>query len=255
MYRPILVLKTQKHPCVIESFRYENGDAYGFSCGMYELGIDGYQRSGSISNFDQKGLFLSELRLSSGVLDMKYNYSHSNLIVGSSDSSVGLFDFVENELTPNCLTNVDPSNGLILSVARSNHGMERSDDLIVMCSTQSSSLHQFELPTGLVPIASVNEAHKLHGYPVPAWTVSMNPHSSYLLASGGDDNLLKWWDLRDFTSAVAVSTGHAAGVTAIAWHPHREHVVATGSYDECVHLWDCRQPNKSLATIQTGKIC
>ena len=60
------------------------------------------------------------------------------------------------------------------------------------------------------------------------------------IASGGDDHLLKIWDLRNFQEGqpVAVFKHHTAPITSVEWHPKDFSVLATSGDDHQIALWD-----------------
>merc|ERR1719189_1479151 len=60
------------------------------------------------------------------------------------------------------------------------------------------------------------------------------------LASGGDDNMLKIWDLRSFDKGepVAVFKHHTQPVTSVEWHPKDFSVLASSGADNQIALWD-----------------
>lgn len=78
-------------------------------------------------------------------------------------------------------------------------------------------------------------AHKLRGgVPTEAWISFYRKGARYsdaeFVVSGGDEGMMKGWDLRSCggsgASPAFVSKHHRAGVTAGQWHPHREHIFA-----------------------------
>lgn len=56
------------------------------------------------------------------------------------------------------------------------------------------------------------------------------------LASGGDDGLVKLWDVRVGRQLQELSD-HTAAVLAVEFHPH-EFLLASGSADRTVNFWD-----------------
>eukprot|EP00601_Ochromonadales_sp_CCMP2298_P013308 CAMPEP_0173244560 /NCGR_PEP_ID=MMETSP1142-20121109/16171_1 /TAXON_ID=483371 /ORGANISM="non described non described, Strain CCMP2298" /LENGTH=142 /DNA_ID=CAMNT_0014176369 /DNA_START=229 /DNA_END=653 /DNA_ORIENTATION=- len=122
---------------------------------------------------------------------------------------------------------------------------------------------------------------------MPAWIVAFDPHTGGQLVSGGDDCVLKLWDVSGVTvsqtrhvekgeggvggvggegggdgedadeddeevvqAPLAVNRKHEAGVTAAQWHPTLPSVFATGSYDGFVRVWGgLAQP---LLEVDTG---
>ncbi|XP_036394101.1 glutamate-rich WD repeat-containing protein 1 [Megalops cyprinoides] len=69
--------------------------------------------------------------------------------------------------------------------------------------------------------------------------ISWNRSEPFLL-SGGDDGLLKVWDLRQFRSGRAVATfkQHSAPVTSVEWNPLDSSIFAASGADDVVSQWD-----------------
>lgn len=81
---------------------------------------------------------------------------------------------------------------------------------------------------------SANEAHSSD-----INVISWNRTEPFIL-SGGDDGLLKVWDLRQFQSGrpVASFKQHSAPVTSVEWHPVDSSVFAASGADDVVSQWD-----------------
>ncbi|KAA0703105.1 Glutamate-rich WD repeat-containing protein 1 [Triplophysa tibetana] len=81
---------------------------------------------------------------------------------------------------------------------------------------------------------SANEAHSSD-----INVISWNPTEPFLL-SGGDDGLLKVWDLRQFQSGrpVASFKQHSGPVTSVEWSPIDSSVFAASGADDVVSQWD-----------------
>ncbi|XP_056141687.1 glutamate-rich WD repeat-containing protein 1 [Lampris incognitus] len=81
---------------------------------------------------------------------------------------------------------------------------------------------------------SANEAHSSD-----VNVISWNSSEPFLL-SGGDDGLLKVWDLRQFKSGrpVANFKQHSAPVTSVEWNPVDSSVFAASGADDVVSQWD-----------------
>eukprot|EP00934_Nitzschia_sp_Nitz4_P001525 Nitzschia sp. Nitz4//scaffold16_size188269//14552//16093//NITZ4_001767-RA/size188269-processed-gene-0.38-mRNA-1//-1//CDS//3329538443//1525//frame0 len=82
-----------------------------------------------------------------------------------------------------------------------------------------------------------------------------------VLASGGNDNLLCFWDAS--TSAALVTeprfrmTDHQAAVKSLAWSPHERNLLASGggTADRCIKFWNS-QTGALLNSIDTGsQVC
>ncbi|KAL6489561.1 hypothetical protein MHYP_G00033020 [Metynnis hypsauchen] len=81
---------------------------------------------------------------------------------------------------------------------------------------------------------SANEAHS-----ADVNVISWNRTEPFLL-SGGDDGLLKVWDLRQFQSGRAVASfkQHGAPITSVEWNPVDSSVFAAAGADDVVSQWD-----------------
>lgn len=67
----------------------------------------------------------------------------------------------------------------------------------------------------------------------------VHPIDEYILASAGQDNTARLWNLKTGTAVAVLSgqEGHLDAVSALAWHPSG-YYLASGSMDTTVKLWD-----------------
>nr|UOP57028.1 putative wd repeat-containing protein slp1 [Thecaphora frezii] len=75
---------------------------------------------------------------------------------------------------------------------------------------------------------------------------------SALMATGGNDNVVKVWDRRTSVPKMR-KENHQAAVKALAWCPHNLSMLATGggTSDRKIHVWNTTQNSRTL-TIQTS---
>ncbi len=77
-------------------------------------------------------------------------------------------------------------------------------------------------------------------------TVKFSPVNNSLVASAGDDNTIKLWNLRNDT--VTTFTGHSDQVNAVAFSPNGQ-LLASGGDDWTFKLWNIRQQHH-IATLE-----
>jgi len=73
------------------------------------------------------------------------------------------------------------------------------------------------------------------------------------LASGGNDNLVNIWDIRNSSIPMFTKTAHNAAVKAISWCPEQPSLLATGGGSACkkIHFWNSNTGVR-VNTIETG---
>lgn len=236
-----------------------------FVCGTYQLieGITGSDtlkssennsRIGSIILFKYDSAKKSVTKLqtiyTAAVTDMKwYNASGESLLaVTGSSGKIDLYSFIENNgtyklenlsslnvCTPNLSLSLDWARTEALKVAISDSGGCVS---VVDCSENGCGF-------------SLHQKWKAHNF--DAWITAFDCWNKSVVYSGGDDCLLKSWDIRtQCHKPIFVNKSHTMGVCAIQGSSLSEHVFTTGSYDEQVYVWDMRSMAKPLASCDLG---
>lgn len=86
-----------------------------------------------------------------------------------------------------------------------------------------------------VPSGTV-ESFKAHRYGVT--DIDYNPNKPYVLATGGQDGLVKFFDLRSAKSPLLVARGgHSHYVTNVKYNPFHDQLVISTGTDSVVNLW------------------
>lgn len=224
--------------------------------------------------FDQTSA-ISATICESGVLDMKVV---KNIVcVALSTGGLVLYKVVNAFNLELHASTCEPDEGLFLSIDVDNKLLDTCWEVAtkIAVSTQLGSILIYEyIPSQhdenviLRKTGQISGAHSMFGEVMPAWIVFFDPHSKCRLISGGDDCVMKMWNLLTEaesstvadtflqiyeTPAASNRKAHTAGVTSGQWHPHFRHLFASGSYDEHVRIWDGRDFSRPLLDIYTGK--
>ncbi|KAI9632499.1 WD40-repeat-containing domain protein, partial [Dioszegia hungarica] len=120
-----------------------------------------------------------------------------------------------------------------------------SNDLITSLSSGHLT-HLTPTPTGYVSTSSW-QAHAYEPW-IAAWDV-WDPNRVW---SGGDDCVLKVWDVRMLEIPAGRCKDFEAGVTTIASSPYNEYLLAVGSYDANLRLFDSRSLKSPVRIIPTA---
>lgn len=86
-----------------------------------------------------------------------------------------------------------------------------------------------------VPSGTV-ESFRAHRYGVTA--IDYNPNKPYVLATGGQDGLVKFWDMRSAKTPLLVARGgHSHYVCNVKYNPFHDQLVVSTGTDSVVDLW------------------
>ena len=86
--------------------------------------------------------------------------------------------------------------------------------------------------------------------------IDWNPNDPFIL-SGGDDGVVKVWDLRNFgglSDPVAVFKHHSGAVTSVEWHKDNSTVFASSGEDHQVALWDLALERDAEAAVEDSQL-
>lgn len=76
-------------------------------------------------------------------------------------------------------------------------------------------------------------AHKGHVY-----SLDFSNHSEMLLISGGEDQEVALWDLRNISKRLHTFSGHDGLVGKVQWSTHDKDLFMSSSNDSRVVIWD-----------------
>lgn len=253
---------TTLHPCCIEKLHSNK-----YCCGSYELDETTGHRNGQLDVFHNNHI-VNSFSMNNGILDLKAmsNVDHatenSRIITAESSGSISIYEL--SSVALESVTSAKSEHGLTLSVDWCSYYPSHEDSVFVSSYQDSAiSIHRLT-PTGLVLECEEVNSHVMMSEPQPVWFVSFKTilydstdSFSNVFLSGGDDCVLRIWDLRTGSQlssncVQAVKNHHQAGVTCGNWHPGHEHVLVTGSYDEHVRIYDDRHWKKPLYDIHAG---
>jgi WD40 repeat protein len=68
--------------------------------------------------------------------------------------------------------------------------------------------------------------------------LAFNPFNEFLLATGGSDQTVALWDLRNLKQRLHAFEGHQSGVYQVSWAPFNETILGSCSADRRVNVWD-----------------
>ena len=189
----------------------------------------------------------------SGVLDMKFNPQCVGkdhvLAIALSDGYLSLqpldiYSDAEHMWGSDERILVVDESTICLSVDWSNQMIADSDPLVAV-SLSNGQMSICGHRDGSLEVLQKWNAHTLPYTTIPAevWITSFDPQDKNTVFSGGDDGIMKLWDLRlQGTSSrpVATCSEFEAGVTSMCWNKGDPSYITVGSYDGHVRLFDKR---------------
>lgn len=103
---------------------------------------------------------------------------------------------------------------------------------------------------------STSEIFKIKAHRMEICGLKVNPFDEHQLASGGNDNLCKLYDLRKL-KCFHTFQEHCAAVRAIAWSPYTQGMLVTGggSGDQNLCVWNTRTFEKQQKKNLFSQIC
>lgn len=97
---------------------------------------------------------------------------------------------------------------------------------------------------------------KVQAHSHEACQVSWSPDGK-MLASGGNDDVVRIWDVTKWASPRFTFSEHKAAVKAIAWNPHDHSMIVTGggATDKSIKFWNARVGITKKSVNTSAQVC
>ncbi|WKX98194.1 hypothetical protein Q1695_013682 [Nippostrongylus brasiliensis] len=200
----------------------------------YQLEDSG-ERKGSIYILSHNLEIGQCIRTPAGVF--RFDFLEPSIIIAAvADGSLFTTSINETE----CSDTISVCEDVLLDVATV------PESNVVSCTDKSGRVHLVDVVPGKVVTSW--DAHVLPytNSGCEVWTCAMREN---LLCTGGEDGILKIWDLRSH-SFVQQCRRFDAGVTFTSWI--QSHSILTGSYDQHIRLFDVRNTKEPLIYVKTN---
>jgi len=207
------------------------------SIGLYRI-IHQYQNS-------QFKVTQTQVISCNGVLDMKWSSSAKGDILAVADSSGNciLYDYKKDNVQVSKTVCIDQS---VLALSLDWVKTPMPEKIIVSLSNGELALIQVH-DERMEPL-NIWKAHCFE-----AWITAADFTDENIIYSGGDDCLLKLWDVRQgFCKPTSVSKHFSMGVCSIQSMWCNSNLFSAGSYDENVVIWDKRNMRRCISETKTG---
>ncbi|KAI6203523.1 hypothetical protein M3Y94_00566900 [Aphelenchoides besseyi] len=81
-------------------------------------------------------------------------------------------------------------------------------------------------------------AHSIEAHKAEVMSLSFNPYSEFILATGSADKTLAIWDLRNLKLKLHSLEWHKNKFSQVQWSPHNERILASSGTDRHLYIWD-----------------
>ncbi|RHY39581.1 hypothetical protein DYB34_004771 [Aphanomyces astaci] len=109
------------------------------------------------------------------------------------------------------------------------------DESIVTWDVRSGKYVAFHRPVHVILGRIAHKVHQAHFQCTR--DIDYNPNKPYYMASGGDDGLVKFWDIRKPKAALLTLPSHSHWVWCVKYNRFHDQLVLSSSSDSSVNLW------------------
>lgn len=213
---------------------YEESDEKNYLIvSTYQLLENSLSRKGSIYFIDKSYTVIDSLKMSAGIFRFEFAFDKSYLIASLTNGYICKLDLHNRTTTDFRITN---NNAILLSVSISGSRCLTSDNF--------GSLHIIDFSSGGI---SSFEGHHLPytGEPCEVWSAVWHNGDNCIL-SGGEDAILKIWDIRcPTTKPMNSNKSHNSGIVFLRSEDHNHFI--SGCYDEFIRRFDSRMLNEPIS--------
>ncbi|TYZ58325.1 hypothetical protein PybrP1_000023 [[Pythium] brassicae (nom. inval.)] len=126
-------------------------------------------------------------------------------------------------------------------------GMDVNGDDLLTCSKDATiALSRFRDGN----CSTLEIVHRFLGHEGVVKSIGFSRASPSLFASGGNDRVLRAFDVRQPERAVLeIRNAHSRAINSVQWHPSNANCVLSASFDPELHLFDTRKPSLPLFTF------
>uniref|UniRef100_A0A0N4Z240 THO complex subunit 2 n=1 Tax=Parastrongyloides trichosuri TaxID=131310 RepID=A0A0N4Z240_PARTI len=237
-----------------ESFILPQRPAYCKYLDKYsKIAVSTYQldgnsdRSGSINLFDKTLNHEKTIDLPEGVFRFDINkFNDKCLLASLTNGSLGYINIENYDV--NYSSQI--SKGMLLNQCQSDKGSKK----INIVTDNLGSVFILDHEEG-DRVMENNQVHFLRytKEPCEVWSCGfLNLNDGNIFGTGGDDGILKIWDIRQGLSRVTseFTSNDNNGITFISPSLYKEHEYIVGSYDAELRIFDSRKTNESLASLK-----
>jgi WD40 repeat protein len=244
----------QPNPCIITGY-YELDSAANTKIGQIELTPINLDKNSA--TFSQS----TQIIQTNAIFDLKLNRGISNassspVYLASADAAgiLNIYHYNQqsNQLIFTASTDSDQdSNNSNKAYSLLSVDWNNSNNLL-SCSNNRGEilLYQINYNEGNVSLTLL-QRWNAHMQGIELWTTHFSVNDDNLLYSGGDDCVLRGWDVRidnhnNNTASFTDRNSHTAGVCSILTQPNYPNYLFTGSYDCNLRIFDVRKGNKPV---------
>ncbi|KAH3688183.1 hypothetical protein WICPIJ_000825 [Wickerhamomyces pijperi] len=172
---------------------------------------------------------------------MEWSHDGKYLLTGAQDGLVCLWDVTKDSPLSETFFN---HTSIVNDVAW-NYGVP---SLFGSVSDDTSVLFHDYRADPKSPIHSIMSAHT-----DSVTAIDFNPSIQNNFVTGGADNIINVWDLRNTTAPIRSLYGHHGGVTQLRFNPDDCTFLASSANDKRIHIWDLTKIDQSYGKEDSVK--